>query len=129
MPIRLWLDFHISRPERLNGKTFDEIMQEPIIAENLNRLDAVLTPLLASDTCEWFKGRLYEGNLKYFPSYTDELRFIHNNGWMSGDITNNPQFWIELEKPSHFEEHKIVDTIADVIIANYDFRKSMKNFK
>lgn len=126
--LRLWLDFHVSRPERLNGKSFDELMQESVIADNLNKLDAVLAPLLSKRTW-FFNGRTYEGNETYFPSYIDELKYIHENGWMSGDITNNPQFWIDLEKPSHFEEDKIVDTIARVLIANYDFRKAMKNFK
>lgn len=125
--LRLWLDFHVSRPERLKGKSFDELMMEGVIAENLNKLDDVLAPLL---TKTWFfTGRIYEGNETYFPSYIDELRYIHSKGWMQGDITNNPQFWIELEKPSHFEEEKIVDTLARVLIANYDFRKAMKDFK
>lgn len=128
--LRLWLDFHVSRPERLKGKSFDELMQEPVIADNLKKLDAVLAPLLSDNKNSWyFKGRIYEGNETYFPSYIDELRYIHDKGWMAGDITNNPQFWIDLKKPSHFEEDKIVDTIARVLIANYDFRKAMKNFK
>lgn len=125
--LRLWLDFNVKRPERLNGKSFDELMQEPAIADNLNKLDSVLAPLLSK--AWFFNGRTYEGNSTYFPSYIDELRYIHNSGWMSCDITNNPQFWIDLEKPSHFEEDKIVDTIANVLIANYDFRKAMKDFK
>ena len=125
--LRLWLDFYVGRPERLAGKTFDELMLEPVFADSLNRLDAVLAPLL-KDTW-YFNGRTYEGNATYFPSYIDELRYIHDCGWMSGDITNNPQFWIDLEKPSYFEEYEVVDTIADVLIANYDFRKAMKGFK
>ncbi len=126
--LRLWLDFHVSRPERLTGKTFDELMQETAIADSLGKLDSVLAPLLSKKTW-FFNGRTYEGNATYFPSYIDELRYIHDNGWMAADITNNPQFWIDLEKPSHFEEDKIVDTIARVLIANYDFRKAMKDFK
>lgn len=126
--LRLWLDFHVSRPERLTGKTFDELLQETAIADSLGKLDSVLAPLLSKKTW-FFNGRTYEGNATYFPSYIDELRYIHDNGWMAADITNNPQFWIDLEKPSHFEEDKIVDTIARVLIANYDFRKAMKDFK
>lgn len=126
--LRLWLDFHVSRTERLIGKSFDELMQETVIADSLDKLDSVLAPLLSKKTW-FFNGRTYEGNATYFPSYIDELRYIHGNGWMSADITNNPQFWIDLEKPSHFEEDKIVDTIARVLIANYDFRKAMKDFK
>ena len=65
----------------------------------------------------------------YFSSYIDELRYIHDNGGLAGDITNNPEYWVNLEKPSHFEEDEVVSTIADVLIANYDFRKGMLNFK
>lgn len=123
----LWLDFHISRPERLKGKPFDELMQEPAIGENISRLDAVLAPLLKN--CWFFNGHTYENHESYFTSYIDELRYLHESGWMEENITNNPQFWIDLAKPSLFEDAKVVDTIADVIIANYEFRKSMRNFK
>lgn len=33
------------------------------------------------------------------------------------------------DTPSAFEDDEVVDMIADILIANYDFRKSMKNFK
>lgn len=126
--LRLWLDFYISRPDRLAGKSFDELMQEPVIADSLNKLDSVLAPLLSKRTW-YFNGYTYEGCETYFPSYIDELRYLHDKGWLSDSITNNPQFWIDLKTPSQFEEDKIVDTIADVLIANYDFRKAMKGFK
>lgn len=126
--LRLWLDFHVRRPDRLADKTFDELMQEPLIADSLNKLDSVLAPLLSKRTW-YFNGYTYEGCETYFPTYIDELRYLHDKGWMSDDITNNPQFWIDLKTPSQFEEDKIVDTIADVLIANYDFRKAMKGFK
>ena len=126
--LRLWLDFHVRRPDRLAGKPFDELMQEPLIADSLNKLDSVLAPLLSKRTW-YFNGYTYEGCETYFPTYIDELRYLHDKGWMSDDITNNPQFWIDLKTPSQFEEDKIVDTIADVLIANYDFRKAMRGFK
>ena len=125
--LRLWLDFYVALPERLNGKTFDELMQEQAIADNLCRLDSVLAPLLTKN--RFFKGCKYEGNDDYFPSYIDELRYLHNNGSMSDSITNNPQYWLVLDKPSYFESNEVVNTIADILIANYDFRKAMKNFK
>lgn len=124
--LRLWLDFHIARPERMKDKTFDEIMQDDRLSASLEALDSVLSPLLKSTW--YFNGRTYDGQKTYFQSFTDELRFIHSKGWMTGDISNNPQFWIDLQKPSHFEDKKIVDTIVRVLIANYDFRKSMKDW-
>lgn len=125
--LRLWLDFNISRPERMKGLSFDEIMQDEQLSSSLTALDSVLAPLLKS--AWYFEGLTYDGQTTYFPSFVDELRYIHKKGWMSGDITNNPQFWINLQKPSHFEDSKIVDTIASLLIANYDFRKSMRNWK
>ncbi len=126
--LRLWLDFHVSRPERLNGKSFEELMQEQEIAENLRKLDDVLVPLLGVENW-FFKGLKYEGNETYFRSYVEELRYLHNEGHMSGDIANSPQVWVDLKQPSRFEEDWVVFPIADVLIANYDFRKAMKDFK
>lgn len=126
--LRLWMDFHIARPERMKGMSFDEIMQDATISQTLEALDAVIKPLLDKNTW-YFHGRTYEGNKTYFPSYIDELRFIHSNGWMDGDITNNPQFWIDLDKPSYFEDKQIIATIGDMLIANYDFRKALQDFK
>ena len=125
--LRLWLDFHVARPERMNGMTFDEMLKDEQLSSAIEELDSVLRPLLKS--AWYFNGRTYDGQSTYFPSFADELRYIHKMGWMSGDITNNPQYWIDLQKPSHFEDSKIVDTIAKVLIANYDFRKSMKDWK
>lgn len=125
--LRILLDLHVDRPERLKGKSLDELLQEPVIAENLKKLDGVLAPLLLNSW--FFEGRTYEGHATYFSSYIDELRYIHDNGGLAGDITNNPEYWVNLEKPSHFEEDEVVSTIADVLIANYDFRKGMLDFK
>lgn len=125
--LRLWLDFHVSRPARMNGLTFDEMLKDEQLSSAVEKLDSVLSPLLKS--VWYFNGRTYDGQATYFPSFTEELRYIHKMGWMSNDITNNPQYWIDLQKPSHFEDSKIVDTIAKVLIANYDFRKSMKDWK
>jgi hypothetical protein len=79
--------------------------------------------------CDWFfKGRTYEENT-IFPTYIDELKYLHQNGYISGVITNNPQYWIDLEKPSHFEDRQIISAVGDLIIANYDFRKSLVNWE
>jgi len=126
--LRLWMHFYWPRPERMKGLTFDEIMQDSTVAEAINSLDAVITPLLHKDTW-YFHGRTYDGNKTYFPSYVEELRYIHQNGWMDGDITNNPQFWIDLDKPSFFEDKQIVATIGNLILANYDFRKAMQELR
>lgn len=124
----LVIDLYVPRPERLEGKSFDEIMQEPAFSESIRRLDAVLSPLLAKTW--FFEGRKYNGST-YFSSYTEELRYLYesNADMLNGSLANNPQFEISLGKASSFEDSNIVDTIADVLVANYDFRKSMKDFK
>ncbi len=123
----LSLDSHLARPERMKGLSFDELLQDERLSAAIAELDSILSPLLKS--AWYFNGRTYEGQSSYFSSFADELRYIHQRGWMSGDITNNPQYWIDLQKPSHFEDRKIVDTIAKVLIANYDFRKALKDWK
>lgn len=123
--LRLWMHFHIPRPERMKDWSFDQIMQDPSIAEAIGKLDAILKPLL-KDTW-YFHGTTYEGNKTYFPSYVEELKYIHGNGY--NDISNNPQFWIDLDKPSLFEDKQIVATIGDLLIANHDFKKSLQDFK
>lgn len=125
--LRLWLDLQVKRPERLNGTTFAELMQEPVIARSLTTLDNVLVPLLKDSW--FFKGQRYDGKSTCFESYTDELCYLHNKGEMLDEITNKPQFWIELDKISYFDNDNIVGAIADVLIASYDFHKSMKDLK
>lgn len=126
--LRLWMHFHIPRPKHMIGMSFDEIMQDPVVSSAVNALDAVISPLLHKDTW-YFHGRTYEGCKTYFPTYIEELRFIHKKGWMDGDITDNPQFWIDLDKPSYFEDKQIIATIGDMLLANYDFRIAMQNLK
>ena len=92
--------------ERLAGKGFDELMQEPEIAQCVNAFDATLSRRLKD--CWFFKG------------FT---------GQISDYITDESQFSIELDKPSYFEDIKIADAIVDVLTAFYDFRKTMLEFK
>jgi hypothetical protein len=35
----------------------------------------------------------------------------------------------ELKQPSYFEDKQIISTIGDLIIANYDFRKSLAEWR
>ena len=121
------MSFGVPRPERMIGWSFDEVMQDPTVSKALESLDSVIKPLLENE--DYFNGRTYVGYETYFPSYFEELKFLHNKGHMSADIFDNPLFWIDLAKPSLFEEREIVATIGDMLIANYDFRKIMENFK
>lgn len=123
--LRLWLHFIVPRPERMTDLSFDEMLNDGQLASSLKKLDDVITPMLKD--VWFFKGQVYEGQKTYFPSFTDELRYIHEKGWLH-EIINNPYYWIDLKKPSHFENKEVVDVIAKLLIANYDFRKSMKDW-
>ncbi|MDE7413617.1 MAG: KAP family NTPase [Muribaculaceae bacterium] len=125
--LRIWTHFHLLRPQNMIGMEYDDLMKDNRLFEAISAVDNELMPLLKS--AWFFKGTQYEGQKSYFTSFGEELRYIHSQGRMSGEICNNPEYWIELKKPSHFEEPKIVDAIAKVIIANYDFRKKLKDFK
>ncbi|MCH5239957.1 MAG: hypothetical protein J1F38_07020 [Muribaculaceae bacterium] len=126
--LRLWLHLEIKRPDRLKGKSYEEIMQEKPLADALAKLDELMVPLLDKKTW-FFHGRTYEDNPTYFKSYRDELRYVIEMGWLPNHVANNPQFWVDLDKPSHFEEPQIIDTIAKVLIANHDFRKQLKDWQ
>lgn len=126
--LRLWLHLEIKRPERLKDKTCEEIMQEKTLAEALAKFDELMVPLLDKKTW-FFHGRTYEDNPTYFKSYREELRYVIEKGWLPNHVANNPQFWVDLDKPSHFEEPQIIDTIAKVLIANLDFRKQLKDWQ
>lgn len=125
--LRLRLDLQVKRPQRLCNMTFEELMQDSVIAKSIAGLDKTLSPLLNDSW--FFKGQTYDGKNSCFKNYTDELRYLHNKGEMSETITNKPEYLIELDKISYFENDNIVDAITDVLIASYDFHKSMKDFK
>lgn len=126
--LRIWLNFHIPRPKRMEGLSFDEMLSDEHLAKSLAACDAVLAPFLNESTY-FFSGPIHESYQTYFPSYTEELRYRHKKGWMQNDITDNPQYWIKLNKPSLFRDSQVVDVVAKLLIANYDFRKSMKDWK
>ena len=62
-------------------------------------------------------------NLKRLESSLSSLKT--DNGWLSESSDGDNGLYIELDKPSYFEDMKVADTIADLLIAYYDFRKSL----
>lgn len=123
----LRLNLSLNIPERLKGKSFEEMLREAELGKFITDFDSVISPLLKN--CWFFKGTVYDGNISYFDSYLDELRYLQGDSLMGDELTSNPEYGIELDKTSYFEDDKIVNTIADVLIAGYDFRKSLKDFK
>lgn len=124
--LKLWLDFRTQRTERMLGQSLDELLRDEKLASALTALDSVLVDALK----KWyFSGRIHDGQKEYFHSYMEELRYCHKMGMVSpGSFTYHPQLYkITLDKPSLFETPDIVDTIARVLIANYDFHKAMNS--
>lgn len=93
--LSLSVDPYFDNPGFFQGKTFHEGNIEPWMSESIEQLDNSLN------------------------------RLKTNNGWLLGDMGEDGGLYIELDKPSYFEDMKVADTIADVLIAYYDFRKSM----
>ena len=115
---RLWLDCQIDRPEELRGVSFDELLGNEKIASMLQRFDEVMGPLLM----QWFfSGKTYDNDTR-FPNFTEELRYRHALGWMENHISFNPEYWINLDKASNYEEPEIVSSIASIVLACYDFK-------
>lgn len=125
--LRLGLDMYISRPERMSRLTFEDIVKDECLAKSLANLDSVIKPMLGK--LWYFEGRVYDGGQTYFPSYTDELHYLHNKEWMPYAITFNPVYWINMNETYLFRDPSVVEVVAKVLIANYDFRKSMKDWK
>lgn len=126
--LQITLDMQIQRPERLKGKSFDEIMEDQTFNTAISRVDSVMSPLLNKNTW-FFHGKIYDETNSYYPSYEEELRYIHRMGWTTDDnVTNNPQYRIILDKPSYFEDRSIISSIGDTLIANYDFRCILKDW-
>lgn len=126
--LRIQLDICVERPERLKDKAFDEVVEDDCIADALKGFDAVLAPLLG-ESIWYFRGRTYNNDIS-FSSYLEELRYLHEKGYMQDElITDNPDFFIVFDKPSCFENTDVVDVVANVIIAGFDFRKTWLHWK
>lgn len=115
---RLRLDCRIPRPEKLRGASFDELLGNEKIASMLRRFDEVIAPLL---TQWYFSGKTYDNDTG-FPNFTEELRYHHAQGWMENDISFDPEYWINLDKASNYEEPEIVSCIVSVVLACYDLK-------
>ncbi len=125
--LTLRLDLRVGRPEEMKGLSFDEMMKDERLSSALKAIDSVLTPMLANDW--FFAGKVHNGLPNYIPSFLDELRYKHERGWLSEDVTDNPEYRIILDKPSQFEDSLIVDAITNVLIANFIYRRIMNGWE
>ena len=112
------------RPNHLIGKTFDEMMQDTKVKTALENLDKCIAPLL-KDTY-YFEGRTYSnpGPETYFKSFTEEQAFRCNQGWTPEHISQDTAYWINFPKESLFSDKAVIESIAEVIVATYDYKLS-----
>lgn len=110
------------RPQRLMGKSFDEIVVDSKINDAMMAIDRCIAPLLKD--VYYFEGRTYpeSGLGTYFNSFSKEMKYRIDQGWMPDHVSANVSYWINLKSESLFSDKAIIETIADVIIASYDFR-------
>lgn len=121
------LSTQVKRPEGMLGMSFEEMLRDERVGKMLADFDSVIAPLLKD--VKYFEGRTYPetGMNTYFKSFSDEQAYRCKQEWQPYDICVNVSYWINLKNESLFEDRAVVDTIADVIIANYDLRVSSLN--
>lgn len=125
--MELLLSTQVKRPEALIGKSFEEMLQNDKVAKMMSTFDKVISPLLKD--VYYFEGHTYPetGMGTYFKSFSDEQAYRCNRGWHPVHISQNVEYRINLANESLFEDKAVIETIADVIIANYDLRVSSLN--
>lgn len=121
------LEIQVARPERLVGKGWEEMVQEKIVRESLDKFDSVIVPLLKN--AYYFEGRTYSelGPDFIFPSFAAEQAYRCGKHWQDNHLSNFVSYWINLKSISQFDD-KIMDTIANVIIAAYDYQVSLQDW-
>ncbi|MDE6552187.1 MAG: KAP family NTPase [Muribaculaceae bacterium] len=125
--LKIEMSTRIMRSEAMKGMSLDEMLKNPVLAQALSDFDSSISPLLQG--MHYFNSVHSKEDNSSFMSFSEELRYLHEAGHMSGDITHDAVYLINLPKPSDFENREVVDAIADMVIANYDFRNSMKDWR
>ena len=125
--LELVLSTQVKRPDALIGKSFEEMLQNDKVAKMLSNFDNVISPLLKD--VYYFEGRTYpESDMgTYFKSFSDEQAYRCSQGWHPEHISQNVQYWINLANESLFEDKAVVETLADVVIANYNLQIASLN--
>lgn len=116
------LDLAIEKPVRMRDFTIDEMLNDEKFGAMLKRLDETVVPALKN----WFvRGEQPENTT--FTSYTDLLRYLHEQDWTDGKLAKNTNFTLTFDRPSKFEQPEVINLIAELVIANYDFQISAGN--
>lgn len=123
----LLLSTQIRRPDKMIGKSWDDMLMNETVNAALSSFDHAISPLLQN--LYYFEGHTYPETKMgtYFKSFTAEQAYRCGQGWHPDHICQNVSYWIKLSKEILFEDRAVVGTIADVVIATYDLRKATMN--
>ena len=119
------LDTAVRCPEHLMGKSFDEMMNERNVKDAFEIMDKCIAPLLKDRY--YFEGKKYKTIITNF-SEEQMFRNKHNKDWKPGHISQNVSYWIKLANETHFSDKAVIATMADVIIAAYNYRLAAMKF-
>lgn len=123
--LEIVLSTRLQRPDRLTGMTFAEIMTDQKIKVAMTAFDKCVGPLL-KDTY-YFEGTHYaEAPDTYFRSFSEEQACIVDHEYTAPEnLSENVSYRIVLANESLFSDKAVIMTIADVILAAYDYRSSV----
>ncbi len=123
---QLSLDTRVIRPESMRGKSWEEMMTNPTVAKMYAIMDNCIAPLLKD--AHYFEGYTYQdyGYTTYFKSFSEEEKWRNSQGWSEDKISESLSYYINLASESLFSDRAIVKTIADVLIAVYDYHLMAK---
>ncbi len=122
--MKMELSTKIPRSTQWIGKNLTDMLQEPELKAALNDFDSVIAPLLQNEV---ISSNASNGNDR-FVSYMQQLESHHGRGHMSGDVTFDAEYIIKM-KPSEATDEAKIGAIAEVIMANDEFRKAISGWK
>ncbi len=126
--LEIELETKVRRPDRVIGSDWETLYSEVIVKNALDNFDSFLIPLLRDKY--FFEGRTYpETEIKIFPSFTEEQAYRCNKGWQNDHLSVMVSYWINFKSTFQFEDDKVIEIIAQLIIHAYDYHMALMNWK
>lgn len=126
--LEILLELKVPVPKRMIGADWESIFSDSIVKKTLDGFDSYLAPLLKNTY--FFESRTFReaGNIM-FPTFTEEQKYRCSKGWQDGYISGMTSYWINLRSAFQFEEDKVINIIAGLLITAYDYLLATKNWK
>ncbi len=113
------LDLSLNKPERMRNLTNEEIFGD----EKFGSMLSILDETIGSALKHWFvKGPNVDDTT--FGNYSEYLRFLYDHDWADGKLAVDARYNISFDRASKFELQEVINLIAELVIANYDFQAS-----